>query len=302
MKETVILLYGIIMQLNVAVLTTGLLTYRRYRKGSLQYFLTIYGALQLLQSGLLLKACAVYASNETVVLHGMIRFFGLAGTLVLLYVLPLFPLYMTGKRPGKPLKLIAAVLAFIFSGGVLFSPNKGTAIFLLVNKIIIAVLLFSSVFVILSSIRSIRPSSMHKALGYLLGISVILLPGIFTKSGQNEFVFFQSIWLIKPFALPAFLLLTNCGGLLLIKTYFDVPFYINPEDGRLSEYFISKYNITEREGEIIMLLQKGKAYKEIAEELTIAYKTVDAHIQNIYSKTAISSRRQLVNLIETSSI
>jgi DNA-binding CsgD family transcriptional regulator len=302
MKETAIIFYGILLQVNIVTLTTGVLTYLRYRKESLRYFLMIYGSLQLLQLGLLLKACSVYASKETIVLHNMVSFLGLVGTLVLLFVLPVFPLYMTGRKPGKLLKVMAAVLAFAFITGVLFWPNKGTTIFLLINKTIIAFVLFSSTVIILSSLRNIRRSSKYKAIGYILGISVILLPGIFAKSAQDSLALYQSIWSSKPLVLLFFLLLTNCGGLLLIKTYFDVPFYVNPEDGKLSEYFISKYNITEREGEIIMLLQKGKAYKEIAEELTIAYKTVDAHIQNIYSKTAVSSRRQLVNLIETSSI
>jgi HD-GYP domain-containing protein (c-di-GMP phosphodiesterase class II) len=48
--------------------------------------------------------------------------------------------------------------------------------------------------------------------------------------------------------------------------------------------------LTAREVEVLRLLARGLSIKAIAAELTIAPKTVDAHIQHIYAKAGVSTR------------
>jgi DNA-binding NarL/FixJ family response regulator len=48
--------------------------------------------------------------------------------------------------------------------------------------------------------------------------------------------------------------------------------------------------LTPREVEVLRLLARGLSIKAIAAELTVAPKTVDAHIQHIYSKAGVSTR------------
>jgi HD-GYP domain-containing protein (c-di-GMP phosphodiesterase class II) len=48
--------------------------------------------------------------------------------------------------------------------------------------------------------------------------------------------------------------------------------------------------LTDREVEVIALLARGKATKQIAADLGISAKTADRHIQNIYGKIEVSSR------------
>jgi DNA-binding CsgD family transcriptional regulator len=226
----------------------------------------------------------------------MIQFFDLSGTVVLLFAISVFPFFITGQKPGKWVKAVAASLAFLFLMNTCASFWKKGFIFPVINKAIIAAVFLSAFFIIISSLRDIGNATMRKAIGYLIALSVILIPPFLMGTAKEHFS------LIHSFSLPTYLLITSFCGLLMIKTFFNVPFYINPENGKLSEFFLKKFNITEREEQIIMLLRKGRAYKEIAEELVIAYKTVDAHIQNIYSKTGVNRRKQLLNLIETSSI
>lgn len=52
--------------------------------------------------------------------------------------------------------------------------------------------------------------------------------------------------------------------------------------------------LTPREIEVLDLLVKGLAYKEVASELTISYATVQNHIENIYRKLHVHSRGQAV--------
>jgi DNA-binding NarL/FixJ family response regulator len=51
--------------------------------------------------------------------------------------------------------------------------------------------------------------------------------------------------------------------------------------------------LTNREREVLRLLARGYAYKEIAKELFISIKTVETHASNVLRKLQLSSRHQL---------
>jgi DNA-binding NarL/FixJ family response regulator len=53
--------------------------------------------------------------------------------------------------------------------------------------------------------------------------------------------------------------------------------------------------LTIREKEVIELISRGKIEKEVATELNISYKTVKAHISNIYSKLHVNTRVDALN-------
>ena len=48
--------------------------------------------------------------------------------------------------------------------------------------------------------------------------------------------------------------------------------------------------LTERELEVLRLIARGHAIKQMAQQLTISPKTVDTHIQHIYEKIGVSTR------------
>jgi DNA-binding NarL/FixJ family response regulator len=50
--------------------------------------------------------------------------------------------------------------------------------------------------------------------------------------------------------------------------------------------------LTERENEVLKLLARGRANKEIARDLSIGEKTVKTHVSNILSKLGVQSRTQ----------
>jgi DNA-binding CsgD family transcriptional regulator len=63
------------------------------------------------------------------------------------------------------------------------------------------------------------------------------------------------------------------------------------------ERFLTEFNITDREKEIITLLIEGLSNKKISKKLFISIKTVKNHVTNIYTKTSVRNRVQLNNLI-----
>ena len=54
------------------------------------------------------------------------------------------------------------------------------------------------------------------------------------------------------------------------------------------------YHLSEREKEILHLMEDSLNYKAIAEKLYISYKTVRTHVRNIYTKLHVTSRNEAV--------
>jgi len=54
------------------------------------------------------------------------------------------------------------------------------------------------------------------------------------------------------------------------------------------------YHLSEREKEILHLMEDALNYKGIAEKLYISYKTVRTHVRNIYTKLHVTSRNEAI--------
>lgn len=60
---------------------------------------------------------------------------------------------------------------------------------------------------------------------------------------------------------------------------------------------IEEFGLSEREGEILRLIARGKTANAIAEKLVISPHTVNTHIRHIYDKTQIRKRGELIDYI-----
>lgn len=69
------------------------------------------------------------------------------------------------------------------------------------------------------------------------------------------------------------------------------------EQPQLIRKFTIVEKLTERESEIASLLLMGKTYRIIAEQLYVSENTVKTHVKNIYSKTGVKSRVELMNIL-----
>ena len=72
--------------------------------------------------------------------------------------------------------------------------------------------------------------------------------------------------------------------------------YKTPEE-RL-DLLAERYQLTAREREIVALMQEGRSNPEIGEALYVTRNTVKKHIQNIYEKLGVNSRKGLEELLE----
>lgn len=67
----------------------------------------------------------------------------------------------------------------------------------------------------------------------------------------------------------------------------------SPED--ILHAFRSKYNLTQREEDVLKLILDRKSNSQIAEELFVSENTVKFHVKNILSKTQTTKKSELVN-------
>ena len=66
------------------------------------------------------------------------------------------------------------------------------------------------------------------------------------------------------------------------------------ESSGILELISDKYQVSDRERDIIRLILKGKSNSEIKDELFISYHTVKNHLYSLYNKLGITSRYELI--------
>jgi DNA-binding CsgD family transcriptional regulator len=83
-------------------------------------------------------------------------------------------------------------------------------------------------------------------------------------------------------------------GAFLIAYFLQHPVPAPLAMDALSESFLTKYAITDRECEIILKVIQGKSNADIANELFISLATVKTHLHNIYRKIGVEGRYDLL--------
>lgn len=90
----------------------------------------------------------------------------------------------------------------------------------------------------------------------------------------------------------------------LLSRHLNSRFYVN-KYGHLSVQkvgigqigsLIEHYSLTKREAEILYKIMQGRRNDEICEELCFTQNTLKKHLHNLYQKTGVSSRVQLLTL------
>ena len=117
--------------------------------------------------------------------------------------------------------------------------------------------------------------------------------GIWNKKGISIRViiippFWKTLWFKSIFLLFIILLI-----IFLYKKRIKKIKQIIQKEFTLNQFY-EKYNISEREKEVLELLVKGKTNREIEDILYISYHTVRVHVKNIYKKLNINNKTDLI--------
>ncbi|MBN2281966.1 MAG: response regulator transcription factor [Candidatus Marinimicrobia bacterium] len=97
--------------------------------------------------------------------------------------------------------------------------------------------------------------------------------------------------------MPVYFFIVSFFSIRFAFDYLAQPAYL--KNGQLTQHFIDKFSITQREGEIVQEIIQGFSNKEISDKLFISYKTVENHLSNIYQKVQVKNRVQLNNLVQS---
>jgi len=158
------------------------------------------------------------------------------------------------------------------------------------------IVLFYIVYLIWINRKKIKGEINKKILNTIFKLCVIFLPGFLADSFSQKL---QVEWKIIPygFEFSIFFYLTwNIISIIYVVQYFISRTAI-VRAPTITQEFIKKYSISEREREIIELIIKGYSNKQIAETLFISLQTIKNHVYNIFRKVGVESRTKLIEKI-----
>ncbi len=282
----------------------GFLLYLKYRIKEIRYY-----AFFILTTTFTVTFTTVYSYMTyyvDTVLYGLwmsLAFILFEIMIVLInYAFTLFALGIINKRFSPVNKVLVGVPCFfilltviipVFSG----YGREGSVLPPIVNYFFMVILfsLFLS-FVICSiqiarNLASIYNPDLKRALKVLALLIMLFIPV------QALVVVFIKEWVWIMLTRNLLYFTVHLVSIIFAAKYFFVEIPSIMEQVEVSDSFLKKFGITSREKEVMELLLSGLSIKEISAKLDRSFKTVNNHIYNIYKKTNVSSKMELLNLV-----
>jgi DNA-binding CsgD family transcriptional regulator len=128
---------------------------------------------------------------------------------------------------------------------------------------------------------------------FYLILFVINFVGIFIPINQSITLLLEIKYILVLLAMNIFPIFWL--RIIFLKCYLDNR--PNLESEEQLDKIVRKYDFSEREREIMKLIIEGKSNKEIEKQLFISFHTVKNHIYNIFKKSGVKSRSQLIHLV-----
>ena len=230
----------------------------------------------------------------------VVFFLGIAASTVSLLFIPsaVFPRAAGGRAPRS---LAVSVISLFILYAVTLTMGEGrvswSSRLTLVNGLFQLFLFFSFMISSLYSLVSLLCSwhTKHRFVkailfsgGFVMIVAVFsidILYGLWSKHHYNRDL---SIFHV----LPAYALIVSALLTVLVLKLTGM----RSREG-IDPFLLKSYRISPREEDVIRLLVDGKEYKSIADKLCISLATVQTHVRNIYRKTGVNSKVELINLL-----
>lgn len=225
----------------------------------------------------------------------------------IIYFLPLLSHEFVEKEWTSRKKTFFEVAAF-FPICLLISyylMSYKNVIVILSSGILFLTILYCIVFLCLN-LKDIKSDFIKNILRVFLIITVLLFPYMYLDTRIEQISVLSRLFPYGLLSVSIFYMIWS-----ILSLYFGIRYFrynleksygdknekelIEITDTR--EQFFEKFNITNREKEIILLLMKGYSYNQLAEELVISLTTVKTHVHNIYRKVEVKNKIELFNLI-----
>lgn len=206
--------------------------------------------------------------------------------------LPYFTTWVIAHPWRNPYKTIFTLLAVIYLGLGIFHAITGSKT---LDDLMILLFVFVVGFcliIMLKNLSSIANKTARATCITIIIVSATMLPFILLS------LVFPSI---KILMYGVYFLAFSIS----VMTFLFMEFVRMAKEGAITKKDLtledlSLYHITEREFSVIQLVSNGMTNKEIASDLGISANTVNNHVANIFAKTKVRSRIDLLNLLKQS--
>ncbi len=228
--------------------------------------------------------------TASVVVGYLIGFVFIANVTFLTVFLPYFTTWVIAHPWRNPYKTFFYILAGVYLSLGIFHAITGNKAF---DDLMILLFVFVVGFcliIVLKNLSSIENKTARATCITIIIVSAAMLPSIVLS------LVFPSI---KPLMYGVYFLAFSIS----VMTFLFMEFVRLAREGALGKKDLAledlvPYHITEREFVVIQLVSNGLTNKEIAADLGISANTVNNHVANIFSKTKVRSRIDLLNLLK----
>ena len=290
-------LYICALMSGAASSVVALFVYAQHRKpvefGFGLFLLSLLGivaSLAVQQYGVIASADSKYGMSVASI---VLMIIGAGGYM---FAWPFFYHPLVGTRAPRWLVAVYLAIGFAFLALALslFVSPESTFVLIALNVMLFGMIGYGIVSIGVRYKR-IGDRRLRKAVRVFLILSIVFFPLMYLDSILMYLPPLPLADALDGTALPIFFIVLNVMAIRFAGTYLNEPAYLS--DGEISAYFRSIYGISEREGEIIASVIDGNTTREVADLLFISAKTVENHVYNIYQKTGVRNRVELVNLI-----
>lgn len=212
----------------------------------------------------------------------------------LLSFVPYFTTWIIAHPWRNPYKTIFFICSLVFVGVSIADLVFDSVILSRLSFLICLFVIAFCLVVMLRNRKGIEDRDVRHMILTIVIVGLSLLPFIMASFFVDYIrsITSQVIILAYSIVILVFLFISISRKLSEEKEIVD-----NEEEKNGSAVDLSIYHITEREEEIIELICEGNTNKEIAQKLSLSVNTVSNHITNIFDKTGVRSRIDLLNLV-----
>lgn len=212
----------------------------------------------------------------------------------LLSFVPYFTTWIIAHPWRNPYKTIFFICSLVFVGVSIADLVFDSVILSRLSFLICLFVIAFCLVVMLHNRKGIEDRDVRHMILTIVIVGLSLLPFIMASFFVDYIrsITSQVIILAYSIVILVFLFISISRKLSEEKEIVD-----KEEEKNGSAVDLSLYHITDREEEIIGLICEGNTNKEIAQKLSLSVNTVSNHITNIFDKTGVRSRIDLLNLV-----
>ena len=237
-----------------------------------------------------------YTGVARFVLHLVWVIFFIADSAFLVAFICFFGNWLIARPMSFAEKILAYMLGALFLSSSVLHQIFSASIWNRLSYIIVAIAIFYNVAIMLASYQKIENAKVKVVALCLSIVSFAMCPMMIAAN------IWQKITALSiPILALAYFIAFLVFLFMAIKSHSTPEAKDDSSERILTMEDVSKYGITSRELEVIKLIRQGLTNKEIASYLSISVNTVNNHIANIFSKTDVRSRIDLLNLLQEAS-